>query len=682
VKLPVTLVPHWSELAAMLRDERSVVSHAARHSLQPNVFKFLRSSFRDLGATNVVSIQPDECIQGARIDWQRCLDMFALQFGEAAATCSGAIEFRERLLTWIERDADIRLLVVIGIGTASSVEGRFELISAIHYCLSNVERQSALRVAVLDDYSLYYYEWWRTQGVSRWDYLHRLHLRPMDEEDIRCALSVVLPDTSEDTRIAISSEVERATGGHVALVIELLDDIVRRNGAIPSSYWQKVVPSHLASTHTIESIRRSLQEDQRGFSERALEYEKPKAARDANSPTVQALRSLGVLQWTTLAAARLCPGTIGDVVKEIKKRADDDDVVGSVLSDAGQRFFVPQSLLVLNDDITILHISDIHVGEPYAFRMNAGSARHDRRSAAEMLADDLKSSNINHVDAVVFSGDFTQTADSSEFRRAKEVLTDVLEVAGLGWDRAIVTAGNHDVRWNPPPTAVTDPETGVSREEFCSFREQAGKIRETLADVHLIVSRSGKAAIRIVALDSNVVEGPAAGGIGYVSTATLQAAQSQLAALAVPRSIERLATWVVVHHHVFPVTSALVVEAQKRKVSVMANAAMLLSFVSEWGAEMILHGHEHQPSLTIARRWPVERGRDLAPLCVAGAGSFGCKREYLGPFARNHYFVHVRRERDILVRSRMTGDEGLGWVAHEDLSIPIALPASPAAATP
>ena len=670
--LPVTGFPHWSEFAALLREGRSGISYAPRYSLQPSMFQYLRGSYGELGADYFVPLQPDESVLGGHVDWQQCATMFFRQLGGEQPDCPDAGAFRKSLLEWTELHPGKRLLVAVGIGAPSSAEGRFELVSALDRCLDSA-RNGSLSIAVFDDYSLYYYEWWRTQGVSRWDYLDRLHLRSLDRDDIEEVLRRELSDVDDDARITMADEIERITGGHIGLAAEAIANLAGRAGALPANYWKKDLPRLLSASHAIDAIRRSLQEDTIGLTGRALEYEQPKPARDYNSPTVQVLRSLGILQWTTFASARLCPGIIRDVVKEIRRRAEDDHVVGTVLRDAGENLYVPKTLAISDDDITILHISDVHAGEPYAFRMN-GDGRHDRPSAANMLADDLKASNITHVDAVVLSGDFTQTADIAEFRRAKEVLTELLKAIGTSWEAAIIVAGNHDIRWHPSNIAVVNPLTSASREEFATFRELVGKGADTSVDVHLVVSRSKRRAIRVIALDSNLVEGPDAGGIGYVSLETLQSVQSALAALHIPESVEHVSTWAVVHHHVFPVTAAFVADARNRRVSVMGNAASLLSFAVGWDVEMMLHGHEHQPCLTVGRRWPIERGHDLAPFCVAGAGSFGCKREFLGPFARNHYFIHVRRQNDILIRSRMTGAEGLGWVAHGDLSIPVSGP--------
>jgi hypothetical protein len=126
-----------------------------------------------------------------------------------------------------------------------------------------------------------------------------------------------------------------------------------------------------------------------------------------------------------------------------------------------------------------------------------------------------------------------------------------------------------------------------------------------------------------------------------------------------------------VHHHVVPVSSAEVWRALERKVSVMGNAADLLEFAAEVGAEVILHGHEHQPLVTISRRWSSDESvPDFHPVVILGAGSFSLQTQDLGPFRRNHYFLLYRRPGDLIVRSRELNETTMAFVRHRDLRLP------------
>jgi hypothetical protein len=118
---------------------------------------------------------------------------------------------------------------------------------------------------------------------------------------------------------------------------------------------------------------------------------------------------------------------------------------------------------------------------------------------------------------------------------------------------------------------------------------------------------------------------------------------------------------------VFPATAARLDQAQTRAVSVMGNTSELQEYAAQWQVEAILHGHEHQPSVTVSRRWPVTHGDHFTPLTVLGAGSFSVNPALLGPLLKNHYYVLYRRKDQLVIRSRQTGDSLLKFVPHNDV---------------
>jgi hypothetical protein len=209
----------------------------------------------------------------------------------------------------------------------------------------------------------------------------------------------------------------------------------------------------------------------------------------------------------------------------------------------------------------------------------------------------------------------------------------------------------------------------VSRESYEDFIQLLEKPRDEI-DAIRIVSRSGASVLHIIGLDSNRVEGPSAAGIGFISRDALLAAGRLVQNATAELEKSNVFTWIVVHHHVFPATSAALGDAETARVSTMANSAELLEYAVQWRAEAILHGHEHQPCVTVGRRWPSEVGEVFSPIASVGAGSFGVKRDYLGPFSRNHYFMLIRRPNGILIRSRCQGSGGIRFVPHSDLWLP------------
>ena len=182
-------------------------------------------------------------------------------------------------------------------------------------------------------------------------------------------------------------------------------------------------------------------------------------------------------------------------------------------------------------------------------------------------------------------------------------------------------------------------------------------------------SPSGTHELCIVGIDSNKVEGPAAAGVGFVSRESIEMGDSLIIGSPHSSSAHSTATWLVVHHHVLPVTSALVEDARGRKVSVLANASKVLSAARRWGATAILHGHQHQPFVSIAQSWPTTDGVFSGRLATIGAGSAGIKREELGPIGRNHYHILRLRGDRLTVMSRLIGDLGEAFTEHASLVV-------------
>jgi len=115
-------------------------------------------------------------------------------------------------------------------------------------------------------------------------------------------------------------------------------------------------------------------------------------------------------------------------------------------------------------------------------------------------------------------------------------------------------------------------------------------------------------------------------------------------------------------------------QKSQKKVSVTANADEILNYANQWGVEMVLHGHEHQPTVTAVRRWPVDGANVFSPLVSVGAGSFEAIRDFLGPFSRNHYYIIYRQPDRIIIRSRFQGDGGVKFVTHSDMQISRTIP--------
>jgi predicted phosphodiesterase len=534
----------------------------------------------------------------------------------------------------------------------------------------------------LDNYSLYYYEFGRSEHSSTWD-IGRHHHYALGEAEIIGLLKSQELDrwVPKDAAENAGKAIFRLTGGHVGLVLDILDYLSLQPEPVRENFCENEYEYMLRRSNIVEDIRRSLEEDPRGLTEVALAYKTPRYPMDTGRPDVQFLRQLGVIQWTSGLRAELCPGLISDLVHQLRPSFTETRSVGTMLSEFGPRLYDPRSEQVLADDadFVVVHLSDIHVGLDYPYKLPEpvpGRQEQGKKSLAQLLSNDLMSLGLKgRLDAVILSGDFTQTASIDEFRSARRVVSEILTEIGAEAVPLAITPGNHDVVWDPTSgMARVEALSGASRENYETFRELMKLDGASAVDLRCVVSRSGKALLQIISLDSNFVEGPKAAGIGYVNDDCFVRAEALLADEAnkrarYQREYEVVRTWVVVHHHVFPASPLTLEEIQRKKLTVLANSSDVLAFANRVRAEMVLHGHEHQPTVTIARRWPAEIRREFQAVVAIGAGSVSAIKSNLGPFSRNQYFILYRKRDHLVVRSRCTGDTGLSFGSHEDLAI-------------
>ncbi len=452
----------------------------------------------------------------------------------------------------------------------------------------------------------------------------------------------------------------------------MCDRIKRSYGKFEPENISDNLRKAVMQSEIFEGLRRDIEEDPIGLTKTALEFAAPSVAIEYASPRYQYLRQLGILQWYSPAELVLCQGLIREFVEGVSK-ALVQRRLGTVVTNYGMREFVDEELQISDDDFVLLHLSDIHVGKEHGYRLSFEGRTHQegKEALVDLIERDLKRMKVaERIDGVVISGDLVCTGESGEFSRAKTIIERIMQVVGLKKEAVLIIPGNHDLKWNPGEfTSPISPDRQVSMEDFQTLLERLGMMKFSMSNMLPLVSRSGRNKLRLVGIDSNDVEGPEAGGIGYVSNEALAEAEQLLDTDPVGE-FANVDTWLVVHHHVLPVTAATRSDAKRKKISVMSNAQELLAAAARWGVEAILHGHEHQPSITWAQRWAGQKFDGTRKgICVIGAGSCGAAREYLGPVSRNQYYLLVKRQDNILIRSRVIGEEGIDFMPHNDIAI-------------
>ena len=496
-------------------------------------------------------------------------------------------------------------MVAIGGAHRGNETRHYEVLETFDNILLNTDIIRKLTVLAIDDYSQFFFNEDDRTLSSLTSYYPIVHLLPLEADEIESSLAALKKGNRGPSaaRLAkIAARVQAVSGGHAGLVQELVDELGSADWPSTEAQWEDFERRARSGSHVLREIERSLQVDRVGFSETALRY-RDWGMPEANTPRVALLRQFGVLQTNESLSVRLFAGSIAALVERIAEASRDlapDD--GTMVRPVGPRLWQRGRIPLTPDDLVIVHISDLHVSrEHYRFRFVAGDVVHlpDEPSADEVLGDDLEGLGLlDRIDGLVISGDFVWSGSDPEFRRSRQVVKDIVTRLGLSSDKVLLIPGNHDVDWDPGDMATRSVNTDVSREAFDDFLQYFGQRADDFQVLRL-TSRSGNNRLRIVGLDSNRVEGPRAPGIGFVAKKTLESANRELKKDHATSEASPLFTWLAVHHHVFPASSTPLDQAREAKsLSVLANAPQVLEYANDWRAELILHGHEHQQSVT------------------------------------------------------------------------------------
>jgi hypothetical protein len=666
----IELAPAWAAVADNIASRRSVLVIAPRnYGKWAALEKYVNGHADDADAHRVI-VSSRVPLVGSDVDYSLMWDAIRSRFRPKKKwKVNDASSFLGAFEAILHDLGGYVSLFVSGAGRGHE-ESHFRVLATFQRLLPT----GKLAIVTTDDYSSFYYH---KQNFLLSDLrLVNVHIGPTTRREIAsCITSTLAPkQPAPEYVVSVADSVYEQSGGHVGLAQEILSGLRHESWPSVGRELTACIQGILKRSVVLEAISHALEEDAEGYARTALEYRSP--AIPENSPRIHVLRQLGVLHREDPPAVRLCGGAIARMVDGLnqKVKVASQQRMGTVVTESGPRIFEEGPVALTDDDLVILHISDLHVGDHYKHRVTwrGGQVNPNEQSAEELLRDDLQSLQLlGRVDGMVLSGDFVWSGTAAEFRRAQNVVEALISDIGIDVKNVILVPGNHDIEWNPSPLSSKMYGSTVSRESYDDFLKLLGKTGFDETDLLEIESRSKRTLLRIVGLDSNKVEGPQAAGIGFVSREAL-AQGTKLLSDSTGRlsKDQRALTWLTVHHHVFPATSAGLADAQAHVVSTMANSAAVLEFANQWRVEAILHGHEHQPSLTVARRWPLDVGDVFSPIATIGAGSFGVKREYLGPFSRNHYYILIRREGGILVRSRHQGSGGVRFVAHSDMWLP------------
>jgi predicted phosphodiesterase len=176
--------------------------------------------------------------------------------------------------------------------------------------------------------------------------------------------------------------------------------------------------------------------------------------------------------------------------------------------------------------------------------------------------------------------------------------------------------------------------------------------------------------VDIVAVNSSQLESRHFAGYGFVSRGQLVGAAEAMGWTRGPEKGPKLRL-LVLHHHVVPVVPQEEIFNPDQRYSLTLDAAEFLYTALEFGVDLIVHGHQHQPFAAaysrVERTGVIARGRRVA---VQGAGSAGVRRDSIpDSFGRNTYCIYEIGETAVKVVIRTSSEVLNGFGADWEYTL-------------
>jgi 3',5'-cyclic AMP phosphodiesterase CpdA len=306
----------------------------------------------------------------------------------------------------------------------------------------------------------------------------------------------------------------------------------------------------------------------------------------------------------------------------------------------------------MTENFTIAHISDVHLSPIEGFHPRYWNVKralgylnwhrgrrwiHERPIADEIAADALR----HEPDHVVVTGDLANLGLPAEYDAAFSWL------AGLGPpERVSVVPGNHDIY-----TARMHGASCIERwRDFMESNPPGSEIVGKCAMRFPYVRIFG--GIAIIGLNSAVPTPPfvAAGRVGGEQLA-------RLARVLHACSDKGLTRLILIHHPPLPGL------APPRRA--LEDAAALARVLDEYGAELVLHGHNHRDMLN----W---RQRTRGHIPVVGVASGSASKPHKNETPARYNLIRVkgrgpRAEIEVRVRGVAGPNSPISEIAHHVL---------------
>ncbi len=326
----------------------------------------------------------------------------------------------------------------------------------------------------------------------------------------------------------------------------------------------------------------------------------------------------------------------------------------------------------------VLHLSDLHFGDDYGFRMQCDDVLlgDSRKTLTDCLVADLERLGLNNKIAVIIvTGDFVTRGNFSDSvkKAALDEFSALRSRLNLDLDQIIAVPGNHDVVRYPQNGMIDLRENAIGMqtryEHETAFRTFVDELvgrdwKEPLNYSRRI--RLGKIDLDICVVNSCTITATEWTEYGYVGHSGLDAIQD-LEKNSIDRPTYR---FLALHHHLLPVAN---VEALNSKgVTLTLNASEILSASQKSGVHVALHGHQHKPKIAMYQNLGLNGDATHNPIFVVANGSSSAGNTRLPAGERNTYGLFILTENAIEVRIRelrLDGQQGMETFA-QSLSAP------------
>jgi predicted MPP superfamily phosphohydrolase len=262
-------------------------------------------------------------------------------------------------------------------------------------------------------------------------------------------------------------------------------------------------------------------------------------------------------------------------------------------------------------EITIVHLSDTHLGHDYVFRSLWRKRFYWRTEDAKLLRNLANAIGQIAPDYIVHTGDVVNKDTAKNFSNAAARLRQIFANAGAKIkEQILVIPGNHDVRILGQEDQYWGRLAGFTGflKEF--FDEQDFRSRKSN-----FVLEDPTRRIWFFCLDSTLKErvGLAEGEVGTGQWGWFKNKIDTLIKLHPDN--ESFVKIVALHHHPHPIRSG----GQEQSMQLLDNGRAIEMF-QQYGIQLVLHGHKHFPHVT-PQHYGVRGERHYT---VIGAGTATC----------------------------------------------------------